>query len=709
MTTMTRIGARAVDARQPRTRKASSDERRRSSRPRHRQAGLELRLLGPVAVSRDGEAVPLPRSRKVRALLSFLALEGRSMPRSRLCDLLWDVPNDPRGELRWCLSKLRGLLDDVDHRRVITADQDLVALDLSDCQVDALEIDRAAEVGTANLDGARLSQLAGLFRGDLLDGADVDGTPELAGWLVGQRQRYRALHIAVLRELTSRAPRDGDETFRHLGAWLRLAPFDQRAHEVMLEALVTRGRVREAEEHLAATIRSFEQQGLDWSPLRDAGRAAREAAAATAGPAIVTPATAAEPPPSLISAEPAADERRTSHRASVAVMPFVDGMSIGPAGLSRVADGLTDDVITRLAKLRALFVIARGTTYALDQCGIGALEAGSILAADYVASGSVRLRAGQLSVLIELAETRSARIVWADRMDVDAIDTVSVVDDVVDRIVSAIAGEIELEECHRAMLAPPASLDAWQAYHRGLWHMYRFTGADNLHAGRYFGDALALDPLFARAYAGLSFTHFQNAFLSLTPDRSRQIELALETAGESLGADDRDPAAHWAMGRALWLNGRERESFGELQRSLDLSPNFALGHYTMGFVHSQSGDPRLAIDATRLSCRLSPFDPLQFAMFATRALAHVRLGEPEEAVAWALKAARCPNAHAHILAIAVECLSLVNRRDEARQLAARIRERAPDYNVGDLVRAFHFDRDTETLLHGSARTIGFDA
>lgn len=101
--------------------------------------------------------------------------------------------------------------------------------------------------------------------------------------------------------------------------------------------------------------------------------------------------------------------------------------------------------------------------------------------------------------------------------------------------------------------------------------------------------------------------------------------------------------------------------------------------------------------------------PLQFAMFATRAIAHLRLGEPEEAVAWALKAARCPNAHAHILAIAVECLSLVNRRDEARRLAARIRERAPAYNVDSLLRAFHFDRDTQALLHRSARTIGFDS
>jgi DNA-binding SARP family transcriptional activator/TolB-like protein len=637
----------------------------------------------------------LPRSRKIRTLLSLLVLERRSLARSRLCDLLWDVPNDPRGELRWCLSKLRGLLDDADRRRVLTADQDLVALDLADCRVDALEIDGAAVAGIADLDLARLSQLADLFRGDLLEGVEVDGNPELGGWLAAQRQRYRALHVTVLRELAARAPRQGDETFRHLGAWLRLAPFDGHAHEMMFDALVARGRLREAEDHLAATIRVFDQEGLDGTTLRDACRLARKPTAMPAAPAIVTPAAPAEP--------------RAHRRASIAIMPFLDGVSVGPAGLSGVADGLTEDVITRLAKLRAVVVIARGTAYALGQSGVGALEAGRSLATDYVASGSVRLRDGRRSVLIELAETRSARIIWAERMDLEAADTFAVIDDLVDRIVSAIAGEVEVEECHRAMQSPPASLDAWQAYHRGLWHMYRFTAADNLHAGRYFRDALALDSRFARAHAGLSFTHFQNAFLSLTSDRSRQMDLALETAGDSLGADDRDPAAHWAMGRALWLNGNDGESFGELQRTLDLSPNFALGHYTMGFVHSQSGDPRLAIDATRLSCRLSPFDPLQFAMFATRALAHVRLGEPEEAVSWALKAARCPTAHAHILAIAVECLSLANRHDEAQQLAARIRERAPSYNVSDLLRAFHFDRDTEALLHRSARRVGFDS
>src|SRR5688572_7092305 len=105
---------------------------------------VEIRLLGPVRVTREGAEVPLPRSRKVRLLLAYLALESSPTSRSRLCDLLWDVPNDPRGELRWCLSKLRGVLDDDDRRRVVTTSQSLISLDLSDCIVDARKVDRVA-------------------------------------------------------------------------------------------------------------------------------------------------------------------------------------------------------------------------------------------------------------------------------------------------------------------------------------------------------------------------------------------------------------------------------------------------------------------------------------------------------------------------------------------------------------------------------------
>jgi len=653
---------------------------------------IRVHLLGPVRVTKGGVEVALPRSRKIRALLAYLALGPGPVSRSRLTDLLWDVPNDPRGELRWSLSKLRGVLDDDDRRRVVTSD-DRIALDLSDGVVDAIEIDRAVRGGLAEVPRPQLVDLAALFGGDFLEGLQIDGNPELTGWLSAQRHRYRSTHVAVLAALADAAPPGSDDRLRSLEAWLQRAPFDRHAHEAMLGSLLHAGRIRDAEEHLAATIRSFEQEGLDWSPLRDAWRARREAA--TAAPRIE--ATAAELAPAAL--------RGPRRRASVAVMPFVETPCVGDRN---VAEGLTEDVITRLAKLRVLFVIARGTTYALHDRGVSPEEAGRILNVDYVASGKVRCRGDRIAVVVELAAAEDARIVWTDELDGVGDETFSVLDAIVNRIVAAIAEEIESAESNRAILKPPSSLDAWEAYHRGLWHMYKFTGPDNRDAGQFFHAALQQDPTFARAYAGLSFTHFQNAFLDLTPDRERQIGLALETAGQSLGADERDPAAHWAMGRALWLQGAGEESLAELQRSVDLSPNFALGHYTLGFVQSQTGDPHAAIDSTTTSRQLSPFDPLQFAMLASRALAHVRLGELEEAAAWAVKATGRPNAHAHILAIAVQCLALAGRRDEARKFVARLRERLPGYGVEDFLRAFRFPEETERLFRKNAKSIGFD-
>jgi DNA-binding SARP family transcriptional activator len=655
---------------------------------------MAIRLLGPTAVTRRGVELTLPRSRKVRALLGFLALSPHPVSRRRLCDLLWDVPNDPRGELRWSLSRLRAILDEPGRARVITSD-DGVALDLADAVVDVLEIERTMQAGVEPLSTAQLAAICDLFAGELLEGVDLDGTPHITGWLVAQRHRYHTRHVEVLQTLAVRAPQ-AEEKLRRLDAWLQLAPFDVRAHQVMLEALAGAGRLRDAEEHLAATIRFFDAEGVDWAPLREAWRARRSVVTAAAQTASV------ELP------ELRAIAARASQRAAVAVMPFEDrgGASPGPG---RVADGLTEDIIMQLAKLRALFVIARGSSFALRDRGVGPQEAGRLLNVDYVVTGSVqRASSDRVVVAVELARSDDWRIVWTDSFGGAPDDTLSVLDSIVHRIVAAIAEEIEAAECRLALLKPPSSLNAWEAYHRGLWHMYRFNGSDNRHAAGFFRAALDLDPAFARAHAGMSFTHFQNAFLDLTPDRPRQIELALEAASHSLAADDHDPTAHWAMGRALWLGGAQDESLAELQRSVDLSANFALGHYTIGFVHAQMGDPRVAIDATNHSRELSPFDPLQFAMLATRALAHVRLEQRDQAAEWAVKATARPNAHEHILAIAAECLALADRREEARRYVTRIREQRPAYTVEDFLRAFRFPPDITRLLRFGARTIGFD-
>lgn len=659
---------------------------------------LHLRMLGPLTVLRHDVPVPLPASRKLRALIGYLALSPKPVGRSRLCELLWDLPNDPRGELRWCLSKMRRLLDDPDRERVRAID-DMVMLDLVDCAFDVAAVARAVEEGIASLAVEQLHALSALFAGDFLEGLEIERSPQFGNWLLAQRRRFRAIHASVLEQRIRRLPDDADETLSCLEKWLELFPFDRRPHEILLSALARRGRIAEGEAHLAAAARLFEDEGLDWRTLRDAWREgrSRDASAASARES----AQAADYP------YPGDDvpERwaLASCRASLAVMPFRDGAA-PPGTRGGLADGLAHDIITRLAKLRSIFVIAQGTVFALDQRRIGPHEAGRTLSVDYVVSGSIRRQDNRILVDVELAETRTARIVWAETFDHALNDTFLVLDDIGNRIVALIDTEIEAIERNRAVLKPPNSLNAWESHHRGLWHMYRFNRDDNEQARRYFQAAVRSDPTFARAYAGLSFTHFQSAFQHWG-ERERETGLAFEAAGHSLMADDRDPAAHWAMGRALWLRGQD-ESLIELQTAVDLSPNFALGHYTLAFVHGQSGDPRTAISSSDYSRHLSPFDPLLFGMLAIRAIALVRLGHPEEAAEWALKAAARPNAHAHIQMIAAHCLALAGRLDEARAMAGRIHERFPQYRSADFFDAFRFSDDAQAVLRGATGRIG---
>ena len=457
-------------------------------------------------------------------------------------------------------------------------------------------------------------------------------------------------------------------------------------------------------------IRTLRGRGFRFVGVVREQDAQRDVAPDRPSPAASTPPLPADPLTPAQAAmiavpggDPAGILAVAPRRASVAVMPFLD-QSGAPGVRGGSADALAHDVITRLAKLRSVFVIAQGTVFALHERHITPEQAGRMLNVDYVVGGSLRQQGKRLTVAVELSETRTARIVWTEVFHHALDDMFLVLDEIGNRIVGSVASEIETIERNRAVLKAPNSLDAWEAHHRGLWHMYRFNRAENEKAQHFFETAVRLDPTFARAYAGLSFTHWQNAFQGWA-ERAKEVESAYAAAGQSLMVDDRDPAAHWAMGRALWLRGRHDQSIVELETAVDLSPNFALGPYTLSFVHSQSGDPKAAIDASDHSRHLSPFDPLLFAMLGTRAMALVRLGRFDEAADWAVKAAARPNAHEQILGIATYSLALAGRFEEARAYLAAIHKTLPRYNVEDFLTAMQFDAAGAALFRAAEKRI----
>jgi DNA-binding SARP family transcriptional activator len=228
--------------------------------------GLRVSMLGLLTVSSDGRVLDLPASRKVRALLAWLALSPRGAPRDRLCELLWENTADPRAELRWHLSKLRAVVG----AERIRQDDECVRLDLADSQVDAREVQRTMQSGVASLPAQRLRELQAAFRGEFLEGLELDHCPQFTAWLLAQRRRYRDWRVKLLEQLAH----SGEESLGHIEKWLEIAPFDVRAHGQLFHALARRGRFRDADEHLAVSTRLFSAERLDCGGLRLAWRAA---------------------------------------------------------------------------------------------------------------------------------------------------------------------------------------------------------------------------------------------------------------------------------------------------------------------------------------------------------------------------------------------------------------------------------------------------
>jgi DNA-binding SARP family transcriptional activator/TolB-like protein len=671
---------------------------------------LTLRLLGPLAVLQDGLAVTLPASRKVRALLGYLAMTPQPVTRSQLCDLLWDGPNDPRGELRWCLSRIRAAIDPKTPgdrpqgpSRIETQD-DSLRLRLDGCSVDALDAAASVADDLNRLPLAELQRRAALFAGEFLEGLDADRMPAFNTWLMAQRRRLRGLRVTLIERIVALSETDAATALPWLEQWQQLVPFDLRVHEKLLQALARQGRFAEGEAHLQAAMRLFQSEDLEQRPLREAWRAARQQSQPQ--PDQCLEAAAALPPqPDAPAAEPA-------RRASIAVMPFRDG-DLGSLQAGRRAsyrtprntgDWLTTDVIVRLARLRSLLVISQGTTLALRDRWMAPEDAARLLNVDYVVNGSLCRTHHRLVITVELAETRSGRILWTEAFDHRAEDALLAFDEIGARIADRITHEVDAAERQRAILKPPNSLTAWEAYHRGMWHFYHFDRVENRKAQQCFEAALQLDPTFSRAHAGLSFAHYQNAFQGWA-DRAGESERAYARASQGLMADDRDPAVHEVMGRALWLRGELDSALTELETAIDLSPNFVPGHYTLSFFHSLEGDPQAAIMASDHSRQISPFDPLMFAMLATRAVALLRLKRFDEAADWSLRAAARPNAHLHVQALSAYALGLADRLPEARTRLEQVRARWPDYTVETYLAAMRLAPEGAAMVRKVAQRL----
>lgn len=382
----------------------------------------------------------------------------------------------------------------------------------------------------------------------------------------------------------------------------------------------------------------------------------------------------------------AAPPSERGSRPSLAVLPF--RMAGGPSRYDALASALPDELITELSRLRWLLVTARGSSFRVQAARFGFRDIGRLLGVRYCLSGSLEIAGRSLTVTVELVDTLDEGIVWADRLCGRLDDVHSMREQIRSRILMALDIRIPLHEASLARLLLPDDLDAWSAYHLGLQHVYRFNRADNAAAARLFARAVALDPCFARAHAGLSFVHFQTAFMHYAADVADEISKARRCAERGLELDPLDPFVNFTMGRSYWLEGDLDGSLGWLERATSLSPHYAQGIYARAWTEALAGRTREGRAHADLAMRLSPIDPLHYAMLGTRAFTHMLVDEDAEAAAWAERGARAPGAHVLIAMIAAAAHQLNGDAGRAGWWAANVRERNDSLRTGDFLRAF---------------------
>ncbi len=366
------------------------------------------------------------------------------------------------------------------------------------------------------------------------------------------------------------------------------------------------------------------------------------------------------------------------HKATIAILPF-DNMS-GDANQEYFADGITEDIITALSKNRWLSVIARNSTFAFKGHAKDVRRIAQELGADYVVEGSVRKVENRVRITVQLIDAASGNHVWAEHYDRNLEDIFAVQDEVTGSIAARIEPELGAVERQRSERKSTQNLNAWDCYHLGMSHMYKFDGDGNVEAQRLFRRAIDFDPKFAEAYARLAYC----IVLSMVYfDAAPTVELlddALLIAKKAALLDDKDAFAHLAIARVHLARGEYDQAMAECEISVDLNPTFAQGYCAMGDALAYAGRLEESISQFEKATHLSPQDPWRWAFFSYRSLAYIFLGQHDKAAEWARNALRVPNcqywANAHLVA----ALGHLNKTDEARIAVAELLRRKPEFS-----------------------------
>ena len=391
--------------------------------------------------------------------------------------------------------------------------------------------------------------------------------------------------------------------------------------------------------------------------------------------------------PSAVKSSSALSEPRVlplPDKPSIAVLPF-QNMS-GDPEQEYFADGIAEDIITALSHFKALFVIARNSSFTYKGRAVDVKQVGRELGVGYVLEGSVRKAANRVRITGQLVDTATGAHLWADRFDGGLGDIFDLQDQVTESVVGAIAPAVEKAEIERAKRKPTESLDAHALYLRGSARLYQFASRQaNEEALRLFNSAIELDPDFASAYGRAAACYAWakgNSWISVTPNEVAEVTRLAQRAVE-LGKDDAIALA--ASGWALAYVVRDLGAGAAfIDRALVLNSNLAEAFFCGGWAKNWLGEPEAAIERFARAIRLSPLDPWVIGMRVGTAHAHFFLGRYDEATSWAAMALQDNPDLPPGLRIDAASNAMAGRPVQAHKAIDRLRQLNPALRVSNL-------------------------
>lgn len=398
-----------------------------------------------------------------------------------------------------------------------------------------------------------------------------------------------------------------------------------------------------------------------------------------------------------LSSDSAEPMPRLPDKPSIAVLPFTN-MS-GDPEQEYFSDGITEDLITALSCYRSFSVVARNSVFVYKGQSVDVRRVASELGARYILEGSIRKSGARVRTTAQLIDAQSGNHIWAERYDRDLVDIFDLQDEIVEIISGRLGPEVDATEMHRAALKSTRNLAAWDCYHLGMVQFFKFNKDGNAKAQQLMRRAIDLDPKFGPPYSRLAYAIILAMVYYDADPVQEKLDEALAHARKGVEIDEKDAWAHLALGR-VHLARREYDfSLAQCEVALQLNPYLGAAHCGMADALTFMERMDESIPRFEASIRLSPQDPLRWAFYAYRSLAHLFRRDYELAVEWANNALQVPNcehwANAHLAA----ALGHLGRSDEAAAAAAELLRRNPQFSIEYARNRLFYIRSSDQVAH----------